>query len=168
MPATKLLPTITTSKSNLILKLENENHHHKRLYSEIVKPTNNKILRHHRLSECIQSVDDSYHHHRLLSDAFHTNDNMDSDDSDKSFDTTISSTNSSTDSKDFKYMTLNNQNVMIEKQGGLFNRRVLTVFTLWYIFSAFTLFTNKNILTTYKGDPTLLGKNKIKNYGKKS
>ena len=60
--------------------------------------------------------------------------------------------------KEFKYVTLNNQNVLIEKHGGLFNKRVLSIFTLWYLFSALTLFTNKNILTKHQGNPTMLGK----------
>ena len=54
------------------------------------------------------------------------------------------------------YSSLNNQNVLIEKNGGLSNKHVLAILSLWYLFSAFTLFTNKYLVTN-GGDPTLLG-----------
>ncbi len=42
---------------------------------------------------------------------------------------------------------------------GLFSPRAFFYVILWYIFSAFTLFLNKYILTsTLKGDPTMLSK----------
>lgn len=40
---------------------------------------------------------------------------------------------------------------------GLLNIRAFFFLILWYIFSAFTLFLNKYILTTLKGDPAVLG-----------
>lgn len=40
---------------------------------------------------------------------------------------------------------------------GLFNIRALVFLGLWYFFSFCTLFLNKYILSTLKGDPTLLG-----------
>ena len=42
--------------------------------------------------------------------------------------------------------------------GGTDGYRAFTFLVLWYIFSAFTLFLNKYILSTMKGDPMLLGK----------
>ncbi|CAC5423612.1 SLC35E2 [Mytilus coruscus] len=39
----------------------------------------------------------------------------------------------------------------------LFNVRAFLFLILWYIFSAFTLFLNKYILTSLKGDPAVLG-----------
>uniref|UniRef100_K1QFS6 Solute carrier family 35 member E2 n=1 Tax=Magallana gigas TaxID=29159 RepID=K1QFS6_MAGGI len=39
---------------------------------------------------------------------------------------------------------------------GLLNIRAFFFLILWYIFSAFTLFLNKYILTTLKGDPAVL------------
>jgi hypothetical protein len=47
--------------------------------------------------------------------------------------------------------------VVIERQGGLGNRFVLLLLLLWYFFSAFTLYTNKYIVTTRRSDPTLIG-----------
>ena len=44
----------------------------------------------------------------------------------------------------------------MEKQG-LMNVRAMSFLILWYFFSFCTLFLNKYILTTLKGDPTLLG-----------
>ncbi|CAG2214156.1 SLC35E2 [Mytilus edulis] len=40
---------------------------------------------------------------------------------------------------------------------GLLNVRAFFFLILWYIFSAFTLFLNKYILTSLKGDPAVLG-----------
>ena len=48
----------------------------------------------------------------------------------------------------------------MEKQG-LMNVRAMSFLILWYFFSFCTLFLNKYILTTLKGDPTLLGEYKI-------
>ena len=45
----------------------------------------------------------------------------------------------------------------LEKQG-LMNVRAMSFLILWYFFSFCTLFLNKYILSTLKGDPTLLGK----------
>ena len=44
-------------------------------------------------------------------------------------------------------------------KGGLSNPRAILFLILWYIFSGFTLFLNKYILTYMEGDPTMLGKN---------
>lgn len=44
----------------------------------------------------------------------------------------------------------------LEKQG-LLNIRAFLFLVLWYFFSFCTLFLNKYILATLKGDPTLLG-----------
>ena len=44
------------------------------------------------------------------------------------------------------------------QQTGLRNVRAFSFLVLWYIFSAFTLFLNKYILSTLRGDPMLLGK----------
>ncbi len=41
---------------------------------------------------------------------------------------------------------------------GLYSVRAFMFLILWYIFSAFTLFLNKYILTTLPGDPTMLSK----------
>ena len=38
------------------------------------------------------------------------------------------------------------QSVVIERQGGLANRFVIFLLLLWYLFSAFTLYTNKYIV----------------------
>ena len=46
--------------------------------------------------------------------------------------------------------------VPIERQG-LMNIRAMLFLVLWYIFSFCTLFLNKYILATLKGDPMLLG-----------
>ena len=40
---------------------------------------------------------------------------------------------------------------------GLLSPRAFLFLVLWYIFSAFTLFLNKYILTTLMGDATMLG-----------
>ncbi|XP_060587514.1 solute carrier family 35 member E2A-like [Ruditapes philippinarum] len=40
---------------------------------------------------------------------------------------------------------------------GLMNPRAMTFLVLWYFFSFCTLFLNKYILTTLRGDPTMLG-----------
>ena len=40
---------------------------------------------------------------------------------------------------------------------GLLNVRAFVFLLLWYFFSFCTLFLNKYILSTLKGDPTLLG-----------
>jgi hypothetical protein len=61
------------------------------------------------------------------------------------------------DNDEVNYSSLNNQNVLIEKSGGLSNKHVLIILLLWYLFSAFTLFTNKYLVSN-GGDPTLLGK----------
>ena len=50
------------------------------------------------------------------------------------------------------------QLVLIEKHGGLSNRKVLFICFIWYLFSALTLFTNKYIVTYAKGNPTIIGK----------
>ncbi|KAJ8320229.1 hypothetical protein KUTeg_001816 [Tegillarca granosa] len=44
-----------------------------------------------------------------------------------------------------------------DEKMGLLNVRAFLFLILWYIFSAFTLFLNKYILATLKGDPALLG-----------
>jgi hypothetical protein len=49
------------------------------------------------------------------------------------------------------------RSVVIERQGGLANRFVVFLLILWYFFSAFTLYTNKYIVTTRRSDPTLIG-----------
>jgi hypothetical protein len=49
------------------------------------------------------------------------------------------------------------RSVVIERQGGLGNRFVIFLLILWYMFSAFTLYTNKYIVTTQRADPTLIG-----------
>lgn len=49
------------------------------------------------------------------------------------------------------------RSVVIERQGGLANHFVLLLLFLWYLFSAFTLYTNKYIVTNRKADPTLVG-----------
>ena len=46
----------------------------------------------------------------------------------------------------------------VEEREGLFNARAICFLILWYIFSFCTLFLNKYILSTLRGDPTLLGK----------
>ncbi|XP_013384812.1 solute carrier family 35 member E2-like [Lingula anatina] len=51
---------------------------------------------------------------------------------------------------------LNKAHVVLEEKEGLFNPRAMLFLILWYLFSAGTLFLNKHILTTLKGDPTLL------------
>jgi hypothetical protein len=50
------------------------------------------------------------------------------------------------------------QSVDDDEKLGLFNVRAFFFLILWYIFSAFTLFLNKYILATLKGDPAVLGK----------
>ena len=47
---------------------------------------------------------------------------------------------------------------------GLMNPRAMIFLILWYFFSFCTLFLNKYILTTLRGDPTMLGMSYIK-YG---
>lgn len=47
--------------------------------------------------------------------------------------------------------------IVIERQGGLANKFVLSLLLTWYMFSALTLYTNKYIVTTRKTDPTLVG-----------
>ncbi|KAK7497940.1 hypothetical protein BaRGS_00010811 [Batillaria attramentaria] len=44
-----------------------------------------------------------------------------------------------------------------KEKAGLRDVRAFTFLVLWYIFSAFTLFLNKYILATLKGEPMLLG-----------
>jgi hypothetical protein len=44
---------------------------------------------------------------------------------------------------------------------GLMNPRAMTFLVLWYFFSFCTLFLNKYILTTLRGDPTMLGMYKL-------
>ena len=44
-----------------------------------------------------------------------------------------------------------------EQKEGLFNMNAIFFLVLWYIFSFCTLFLNKYILTTLKGEPTELG-----------
>uniref|UniRef100_A0ABD2WQ43 Sugar phosphate transporter domain-containing protein n=1 Tax=Trichogramma kaykai TaxID=54128 RepID=A0ABD2WQ43_9HYME len=44
-----------------------------------------------------------------------------------------------------------------DTKGGLANPRAILFLVLWYIFSGFTLFLNKYILTYMQGDPTVLG-----------
>ena len=51
-----------------------------------------------------------------------------------------------------------NQSIVIERQGGLANRFVIFLLFLWYLFSAFTLYTNKYIVTTRKANPTIIGR----------
>ena len=69
-----------------------------------------------------------------------------------------SGTSADENSDEVNYSSLNNQNVIIEKDGGLSNKHVLTILALWYLLSALTLFTNKYLVSNGKGDPTLLGK----------
>ena len=45
-----------------------------------------------------------------------------------------------------------------DSKEGLFNVKALIFLVLWYFFSFCTLFLNKNILSTLRGDPALLGK----------
>lgn len=52
---------------------------------------------------------------------------------------------------------LESQTVVIERQGGLANRFVLLLLFLWYTFSAFTLYTNKFIVTSRKADSFIVG-----------
>lgn len=52
---------------------------------------------------------------------------------------------------------LESQTVVIERQGGLANRFVLFLLFLWYTFSAFTLYTNKYIVTSRKADSFIVG-----------
>ncbi len=51
----------------------------------------------------------------------------------------------------------NVQAIVIERQGGLANRFVLFLLMLWYLSSAFTLYTNKYLVTTGKAHPTIIG-----------
>ena len=69
----------------------------------------------------------------------------------------IDAKNSANDTDEVNYSSFNNQNVLIERHGGLSNRRVFSILALWYLFSALTLFTNKYLVSHGKGDPTLLG-----------
>lgn len=48
-------------------------------------------------------------------------------------------------------------NTPIEDRVGLFDPRAILFLILWYLFSAGTLFLNKYILSTMKGEPALLG-----------
>jgi hypothetical protein len=57
---------------------------------------------------------------------------------------------------------LNHTKVIVERQGGTFNKNVLPILVAWYITSALTLFSNKYILTIHKSDTTFLGKLSIK------
>lgn len=82
---------------------------------------------------------------------------LSSDDSGDDASSKKSSANENDDTDEVNYSNLNHQKVLIEKQGGLSNKTVLIILTLWYLFSALTLFTNKYIVTYNKGDPTLLG-----------
>ena len=59
-----------------------------------------------------------------------------------------------------------NDSVVIEKQGGLTNKFVITLLFLWYLFSALTLYTNKYIITSRHIDPTLVGKIYLQNLRK--
>lgn len=52
---------------------------------------------------------------------------------------------------------LESQMVVIERQGGLANRFVIFLLFLWYAFSAFTLYTNKFIVTSRKADSFIVG-----------
>lgn len=45
----------------------------------------------------------------------------------------------------------------VDHKQGLCNIRAIFFLVLWYLFSACTLFLNKYILSTLKGEPTLLG-----------
>lgn len=57
-----------------------------------------------------------------------------------------------------KNETKNNQeSVVIERQGGLTNKFVLFLLFLWYLFSGFTLYTNKYIVSNKIADPFLIG-----------
>ena len=47
--------------------------------------------------------------------------------------------------------------IIIERQGGIRNRFVLILLALWYLFSAFTLYTNKFIVDSQKVNPKLVG-----------
>ena len=49
------------------------------------------------------------------------------------------------------------QSIIIERQGGLANRFVVFLLLLWYLMSAFTLYTNKYIVSSKIADPTLVG-----------
>ncbi len=48
--------------------------------------------------------------------------------------------------------------IVIERQGGLANKFVLFLLLLWYLMSAFTLYSNKHIVSSKIADPTLIGK----------
>lgn len=49
------------------------------------------------------------------------------------------------------------KSILIEQQGGLANKFVIFLLLLWYLASAFTLYTNKYIMSSRKTDPTLIG-----------
>jgi solute carrier family 35 protein E2 len=49
------------------------------------------------------------------------------------------------------------ESVVIERQGGLTNKFVLLLLFLWYLFSGFTLYTNKYIVSNKIADPFLIG-----------
>lgn len=49
-----------------------------------------------------------------------------------------------------------------ETKGGLFYPRAMLFLSLWYFFSGCTLFLNKYILSYMEGNPTILGKYRIK------
>ncbi|CAH1774546.1 unnamed protein product [Owenia fusiformis] len=51
----------------------------------------------------------------------------------------------------------NEKELTVEEKQGLLHPRALLFCGLWYFFSFCTLFLNKYILSTLKGDPTLLG-----------
>ena len=53
--------------------------------------------------------------------------------------------------------TTDARSIVIERQGGLANKFVLSLVLLWYFFSALTLYTNKYIVSNGKADPTLVG-----------
>jgi hypothetical protein len=65
------------------------------------------------------------------------------------------------DSSDVDYHNEENktesQSVVIERQGGLANRFVLFLLFAWYLFSAFTLYTNKYLVGTRKADSFVVG-----------
>lgn len=49
------------------------------------------------------------------------------------------------------------KSVVIEQQGGLANKFVISLLLLWYLTSALTLYSNKFIMSSRKTDPTLIG-----------
>ena len=56
-----------------------------------------------------------------------------------------------------KRQSNDSQSVVIERQGGLTNKFVLFLLFLWYMFSGFTLYTNKYIVSSKIADPTVVG-----------